>query len=92
MTKVVFKKIGWFNEDEPNIVEINAIFTEEIEAVINGQKHYLGYAHIGQHTEIHEDFLRDGKVGKHTVETATKEEYSELYRELVSLGYELEVV
>jgi len=91
-TKVIFKTISFFNESEPNIVEVNAIFPNEVQGVVNGQKHYLGYAHIGQHTEIHEDFLKDGKVGKHTVRTATKEEYNDLYKELLSIGYDLEVI
>lgn len=91
-TKVIFKKIAFFNEDEPNITEVNAIFPEEVQAIVNGAKHYLGYAHIGQHTEIHEDFLTDGKVGKHTVKTATKEEYLPLYNELLYIGYDLEIV
>lgn len=91
-TKVIFKKIAFFDENEPNIVEVNAIFPEEIQAVVNGAKHYLGYAHIGQHTEIHEDFLKDGKVGKHKVNTASEEEYKDLYNELVSIGYDLTVI
>jgi len=91
-TKVIFKKIRFYDDDEWAQEEINAIFPEEVQAVVNGAKHYLGYAHIGQHTEIHEDFLTDGKVGEHTVKTATKEEYLELYNELLSIGYDLEVV
>ena len=35
-TKVIFKKISWFNEPNP-IVEINAIFPEEIESKVNGE-------------------------------------------------------
>ena len=90
-TKVVFKKIYWFNGENP-IVEINAIFPDELQAVVNGEKHYLGYAHIGQHTEIHEDFLNLSQVGNHTIETATEEEYKDLKKELESIGYELEIV
>lgn len=93
-TAVVFKKITFFG-DNPNtegIEEINAIFPDEIQAVVNGEKHYLGYAHIGQHTEIHEDFLNKTEVGNHKVVSATPEEYAELKAELESIGYELEIL
>ena len=90
-TKVVFKKIYWFNAENP-IVEINAIFPEEVEYVERGQIIYMGYAHIGQHTAIHEDFLNLSQVGNHTIETATEEEYKDLKKELESIGYELEIV
>lgn len=91
-TAVVFKKIYFFNIGENPIVEINAIFPDEIQAVVNGEKHYLGYAHIGQHTEIHEDFLNCSEVGNHKVVSATPEEYAELKAELESIGYELEIL
>ena len=90
-TKVVFKKIYWFNAENP-IVEINAIFPEEVEYVERGQIIYMGYAHIGQHTAIHEDFLKDSLVGLHKVETATEEEYKDLKTELELIGYELEIL
>jgi hypothetical protein len=91
-TKVVFKKISWFNEDENPIVEINAIFPEEIESVVNGETIYMGYVHIGQHGGIHEDFLNLSQVGNHTIVNATEEEYKDLKTELESIGYELEIV
>ena len=92
-TKVVFKKITFFyDENKETITEINAIFPDELQAVVNGEKHYLGYAHIGQHCEFHEDFLIDGFVGKHKIETATEEEYKELKTELESIGYKLKIV
>ena len=90
-TKVVFKKIYWFNGENP-IVEINAIFPEHSRKHSNGDTLYEGYAHIGQHTEIHEDFLNLSQVGNHTIETATEEEYKDLKTELESIGYELEVL
>lgn len=93
-TAVVFKKITFFG-DNPNtegIEEINAIFPDEIQAVVSGEKHYLGYAHIGQHTEIHEDFLNCSEVGNHKVVSATPEEYAELKSELEQIGYELEIL
>ena len=90
-TKVVFKKISWFNAENP-IVEINAIFPEHSTAHSSGAILYEGYAHIGQHTSFHKDFLVDGKTDRHIVETATEEEYKELKTELESIGYELEIV
>ena len=91
-TKVVFKKIYWF-DDEPNpIVEINAIFPEEIESKVNGETLYMGYAHIGQHTAIHEDFLNKNEVGAYKVENASYNDYKELALELEQIGYKLEIL
>ena len=90
-TKVVFKKISWFNGENP-IVEINTIFPEYSTQHSSGDILYEGYAHIGQHTEIHEDFLNLSEVGNHKIETATEEEYRELKTELESIGYELEIL
>ena len=91
-TKVVFKKITFFanftDDKEDKIVEINAIFPEEKER----GGFVSGYAHIGQHTSFHKDFLVDGKTDRHIVETATEEEYKDLKTELESIGYELEIV
>lgn len=90
-TKVVFKKISWFDEPNP-IVEINAIFPEEIEKKVNGETLYMGYAHIGQHTTIHEDFLNKNEVGVHKVENASYNDYKDLALELEQIGYELEIL
>ena len=90
-TKVVFKKISWFNEPNP-IGEINAIFPEEIENKVNGETLYMGYAHIGQHGAIHEDFLNKNEVGVHKVENASYNDYKELALELEQIGYELEIL
>ena len=90
-TKVIFKKISWFDEPNP-IVEVNAIFPEEVEYVERGQVIYMGYAHIGQHTAIHEDFLNCSEVGNHKSVSATPEEYAELKAELEGIGYELEIL
>lgn len=90
-TKVIFKKIYWFDEPNP-IVEVNAIFPEEIESVVNGETIYIGYAHIGQHTAIHEDFLNKSGVGVHKVEKASYNDYKDLALELEQIGYELEIL
>lgn len=90
-TKVVFKKIYWFDEPNP-IVEVNAIFPEEVEYVERGQVIYMGYAHIGQHTAIHEDFLNRNEVGVHKVENASYNDYKDLALELEQIGYELEIL
>ena len=68
------------------------LLKEEIEAVVNGEKHYLGYAHIGQHTTIHEDFLNKNEVGVHKVENASYNDYKELALELEQIGYKLEIL
>ena len=90
-TKVIFKKIYWFNGENP-IVEVNAIFPEELEAVVNGERIYMGYAHIGQHAVIHEDFLNKNEVGVHKVENASYNDYKDLALELEQIGYELEIL
>ena len=90
-TKVVFKKIYWFNAENP-IVEVNAIFPEEIENKVNGETLYMGYAHIGQHTAIHEDFLNKNEVGVHKVENASQNDYKDLALELEQIGYELDIL
>jgi hypothetical protein len=90
-TKVVFKKIYWFNGENP-IVEINAIFPEEIESVVNGETIYMGYAHIGQHGGTHEDFLNKDEVGVHKVKNASYNDYKDLALELEQIGYELEIL
>ena len=88
-TKVVFKKITFFDD----ITEINAIFVEQGSKDREGDIMYNSYATIGQHTEIHEDFLTNGKVGKHLVEDATEDEYKELFNELTNkVGYKLQVL
>lgn len=45
---------------------------------------YTGYAHIGQHTTIHPDYIADKKPAK-------PKQYKDLKRELESLGYYVEV-
>lgn len=93
-TAVVFKKITFFG-DNPNtegIEEVNAIFPQHSVTGIGGDILYEGYAHIGQHTEIHEDFLNCSEVGNHKVVSATPEEYAELKAELESIGYDLEIL
>ena len=89
-TKVIFKKISFFND---SIAEINAIFPEHYSTDREGSVVYEGYAHMGQHCEFHEDFLTDGFDGIHKIETATEEEYKELFNELTNkVGYKLEVL
>ena len=90
-TKVVFKKISWFNAENP-IVEVNAIFPEEIESKVNGETLYMGYAHIGQHTAIHDYFLNKKEVGVHKVENASYNDYKDLALELEQIGHELEII
>ena len=90
-TEVVFKKIYWFNGENP-IVEINAIFPEHSQTDERGEVLYEGYAHIGQHGDIHEDFLNKNEVGVHKVENASYNDYKELALELEQIGYELEIL
>ena len=82
-TKVIFKKVVYApNEaDEQAPTEIVAIFVDERE----NNNCLSCYAHLGQHSTIHESYLNDSK-------DATYEEYIDLYNELVnSVGYKLSV-
>jgi len=49
------------------------------------KKYKVAYSHIGQHSAIHPDYVKNSRP-------ATPEEYSELKSELENLGYDLEVI
>jgi hypothetical protein len=66
-----------FNERTKDLF---AYFPEQIE----GDNLCLSYSHIGQHSVCHRDYYRESRK-------ATKEEYNDLYRELLEIGYEIEV-
>jgi hypothetical protein len=46
---------------------------------------FTGYAHIGQHTAIHREYANECKQ-------ATIEEYKDLQSELISIGYNLNIL
>jgi len=73
--------------DEQPYKEVIAVFVDEIEAVVNGEKHFSSYAHLGQHCTCSQSFLREN------CKKATEQEYKELFNELTnSVGYKLEIV
>ncbi len=45
------------------------------------------YAHIGQHSACHKEYIKGNRLQKSTVKTATKEQYNNLLTELNSIGY-----
>jgi len=45
--------------DEQPTKEVLAVFTDEVEAVVNGEKHFLCYAHLGQHSTCSQLFLAE---------------------------------
>lgn len=57
---------------------------DEIYAVIDLQKngYFLGYAHLGQHTEISKDYISESKRV-----TLANEQVKELKKELETIGY-----
>lgn len=64
--------------------EVFAIFLNEVNP-FNGNL-FLGYAHIGQHSEYHFDYIKESKE-------ATENEYKDLYNELTNIvGYNLNVL
>ena len=74
--------------DEQSTKEVLAVFVDEIET--NRPKddvYYTCYVHLGGHTTCSKSFLAE-KCKKIT----EKEQYQELFNELESIGYKLNVV
>ena len=46
---------------------------------------FTGYAHLGQHTAVHKDYLKECTI-------AHREEYEPLKTELESIGYKLNIL
>lgn len=57
---------------------------DEVYAVIELQSNgfYLGYAHVGQHTTIHKDYIKESKKLNKNNRLVTP-----LYNELKQIGY-----
>ena len=72
--------------DEQPYKEVIAVFVDEIEAVVNGEKYFTSYAHLGQHSTCSQSFLAE-KCRK-----ATEEEYKDLKTELESIGYNINII
>ena len=77
-TKVVFL----INESDDS-EDLFAFFPEE-EYHSEPSNTKMSYAHIGQHSACVMDYAKESRV-------ATKEEYSDLEKELESIGYNLEL-
>ena len=76
-----------YEGDEQPYKEVLAVFVDDVEEVVNGEKHLGCYAHLGQHSTCAESFLAEN------CRKATKGEYQELFNELTFLvGYNLEVI
>ena len=74
-------------DDEQPTKEVLAVFTDEVQAVVNGEKHLLCYAHLGQHCECSVAFIKE------SCKEATEDEYKELFNELTNkVGYKLQVL
>jgi hypothetical protein len=73
--------------DEVNFREVLAVFPDEEENSRYGDKCFSCYAHLGQHSTCSQSFLAE-KCKKIT----EKEQYQELFNELESIGYKLNVV
>ena len=68
---------------------INVLFLKEKEsdsiyayfpAILEGINKYLCYAHIGQHSACHSDYIKECKEANYN-------EYSDLLKELIIIGY-----
>lgn len=77
-TKVKFV----YNEQNDDLF---AVFTEETRIGADKTKLFNSYAHIGQHSDACEEYINECKL-------ATKEQYEDLFNELKSIGYNLEVM
>ena len=73
--------------DEQPYREVLAVFVDEEENSRYGDKCFSCYAHLGQHSTCSQSFLAE-KCKKIT----EKEQYQELFNELESIGYKLNVV
>jgi peptide subunit release factor 1 (eRF1) len=73
--------------DEQPYREVLAVFVDEEENSRYGYKCFSCYAHLGQHSTCSQSFLAQ-KCKKIT----EKEQYQELFNELESIGYKLNVV
>ena len=60
--------------------EITACFLNTL-AKVNSNEFIECYAHIGQHGTAHKEWVFKNNI------QATKQEYSELYKELLRVGY-----
>lgn len=89
--KVTFRKITWKDD---KMAEIVAIFPEQMyNERLYGNRLLDAYVHLGQHTSIDKEFLKERESDLAKVETVTEEEYKPLLDELVSIGYDnLEIV
>jgi hypothetical protein len=73
----VFVDEKYYSEDN---IGYGGLTKEDIESV------FTGYVHLGQHTSISKFFIAKN------CKKATQEQYQELFNELESIGYKLNVV
>ena len=65
----------------PEIIE----GTKAIPYQHRNQTLYLSYSHIGQHSEVCIDYVKESKE-------ATEQQYNDLAEELISIGYNLTIL
>jgi len=65
--------------------DVMAYFPEECRIDSSREKLFTCYAHVGQHSEACEEYLKACKP-------ATPEQYKDLAEELESIGYNLEII
>lgn len=66
--------------------DITAVFPQlKYNRQMYGNKMYSGYAHIGQHTAIHQDWVKE------MTDPANESEYNALKCELEQIGYNLKI-
>ena len=84
-TKVIFRRFkNITNDNKDTHNEIVAIFPQ-LPGDSSPRRTCLSYMHIGQHGAITVNYA------KFTTELTYRPDYQELYDELISLGYDLEV-
>jgi hypothetical protein len=76
-------KVKFVYHEENN--DLFAVFTEQDRIGADKMKLFNSYAHIGQHSDACEEYISECR-------NATEDEYKDLFNELESIGYNLEVI
>lgn len=76
-------KVKFVYHEENN--DLFAVFTEQDRIGADNMKLFNSYAHIGQHSDACEEYINESRQ-------ATEDEYKDLFNELESIGYNLEVI
>jgi hypothetical protein len=77
-----FEKLGFEDFEGAKEIGIYKDVFAVFEDITEGENMLLGYSKIGQHSQVHKDYIKESRE-------AEKHEYEELEKELIEIGYEL---